>query len=299
MITSGRWTKILKARGFSLTEVMVGGAILAGVGLAGARMFKDQKVAQKKVEHDATLTSFHNSVVKHMQNANNCNATFYGAGYYGRSGGAWPAPPAIYGCDSCELPANKELDFSPMDVPRNGSPWLVPGQWIDGTNTWRIESWTMTAPSGTGKGTLKILYRQAPHLGGKSLYKDVNLNMRFSQDTTPAFRDCLSGNESAINNLQNDVCNSMTTQFGSTGVIMRWDDNTQKCVRIGEDGSKVKQCPAGSVVEGIRADGSVHCKSLVQGVVPGQDLMKESAINCGSGQTKLEIVDGKLVTSCL
>lgn len=302
---------VLKQAGFSLTEVMVGGAILAGVGLAGARMFKDQKVAQVRVEQDASLTAFHNQFVKFLQNANNCNATL--RDYYGSAGGTWSPPSGIYRCSGCTN-ATVNYDASGASIPNSSRElWMAlpnptSGTWIEdilgesgkGTKSWKVMGWTLTTPAATGRATLRVTYKASEARGGRTLTKDVNLSLRFSQETNPPlFRECLSGLESSVNNLQNDICNGMTDQFDSTGVIMRWNDATQECERIGSGSLKVKVCPAGTVVEGVRADGSVHCKSLVDGVVPARDLMIESPQNCGSGRTKLELVDGKLVTRCI
>jgi prepilin-type N-terminal cleavage/methylation domain-containing protein len=306
-----RLRSLVGERGFTIPEVLVGIVIITGVTVAGSRMFKDQKLAQKKVEYDAALTAFHNTVSKHLQNANNCNATL--RGYYGLTGAAINAsapPAAIYTCTGCTA-TDVDYDANAISIPDSARTlWLQPGQWIENTNgatnqgtrTWRIESWSFIVPGTTGKGGFRIMYKLNPDLpyGGRSVNKLVTLPLRFSRVSPAVFRECMSSNESSVNNLQNDVCNSMTSQFGSTGVIMQWNDATQKCERVGaSSGTPVKDCAStGQIVEGIRSDGSVHCKSIGDGVVPGEDLMLQSPCPPG-GSIKLEIVDGKVVTTCL
>lgn len=283
---------------------MVGGAILGGVVLAGARMFRDQKVAQKKVENETSLVTYHNSLVKILHNANHCNATF--ANYYNVSGtGAWASPSTIYTCNGCtSTSANYSANLTTM--PGREAIALAGSTWTDATNTWLVESFQIganhnamtTGPSATGKAVMRVTYRLKDGIpgGGRRISKDINLNLRFTQSATPQFQECLSGAESSVNNLSHDICQAMT-QVSSSGTIMRWNDTTQSCQVEGSFAAKIKDCPAGTVVEGIRADGSVRCKTLSSGVNPGTDLMLETT--CPAGATvRLEVVNGKVKTLC-
>ncbi len=287
-----------------MTEVMMGGAILAGVILAGARMFKDQKIAQKKVENEAALNTYHASLVKLMHNANNCNATL--SNYYNASGtGAWASPSTIYTCTGCtSTTANYSANIT--TIPGRTAFAVAGTTYTDGARTWLVESFQIgaahnaltTGPSATGKAVMRVTYRLNPNLpnGGRRVTKDINLNLRFTQAATPQFQECISGGESSVNNLSHDICSSMT-QVSSSGTIMQWNDTTQSCEVVGSYASKVKECPSGTVLEGIRSDGSVRCKAVSSGVTPGQDLMLQSA--CPPGSTvKLEIVNGKIKTLC-
>lgn len=286
-----------------MTEVMVGGAILAGVGLSAAKIFKDQKNAQKRVEMDAKLNTFHSSLVKVMNDAKNCNATL--SAYYNSSGAsAWAAPTTIYRCSGAGC-ANTSVKWNANPTTMNTlrSSWLTNGSWIEnteantdkGTRTWMVTSmaWAAT-PAASGKAVLKVNYQMNPDLpgGGRRVSKDINLNLRFTQAATPVFQECVSSNESSVINLQHDICASMS-QVSSAGVIMQWNDVTQTCQAL----SGVKSCPAGTMLEGIRSDGTVHCKSISQGVNPNEDLMLQAACSAGT-RVQLVIVDGKLTTRC-
>lgn len=59
-----------------MTEIMVGGAILAGVALSGARLFKDQRQSQGRLDSEQVLQDFHRNFTKFIQDEKNCNATF-------------------------------------------------------------------------------------------------------------------------------------------------------------------------------------------------------------------------------
>ncbi len=298
-----------------MTEVMVGGAILAGVALGGARMFKDQKTGQKRVELDAALNAFHASAVKIMNDAKNCNATLNTS--YGASVAGWVQPDGIYLCNGC---TSTSIDYTANSTisPRSASAWIkkntssypnvasdawienTSGQGNKGTRTWFVEDITLIPPStpGTGSGKLRMTYRLGPTMpgGGKIVTKDININMRFTQDTVATnrqFQACMSGAESSLNNLQHDICSSMT-QLSSGGSIMRWNDVTQQCEAL----TSVKTCPAGTIIEGVRADGTVHCKGITQGLDFQKDLLLNSP--CAPGTSiQLQIIDGKVTTKCI
>lgn len=296
--------------GFSLTEVMVGGAVLAGVALAGARMFKDQRSAQKNINAEQMLNTFHSNLTRILHDANNCNATlrpWYG-GTNSTPGAIWSDLVDIYRCTGCTT-TGTNYTASLTTIPDAARTWwLGEGQWIDktmsgaftdntSTRIWRLQSLDLYPPAnGSGTGKIRVTYQLNPNFkpgGGKTVRRDVNINMRFTQGSPPQFRECASQLESSVNNLQADICSGMT-QVSSTGsVLMTWDPDTQTCV----PNQDVKACPAGTVVEGIRSDGTVHCRAVNEGMT-GEDMLLVSP--CAPGTTvKLEIVDGKLKTTCI
>jgi type II secretory pathway pseudopilin PulG len=65
----------LNSGGFTLPEVLIGGAILAGVALGSATLFQNQKKAQRSVEYDQKLAIYHSQLSRTMGTASNCNAT--------------------------------------------------------------------------------------------------------------------------------------------------------------------------------------------------------------------------------
>lgn len=287
---------------------MVGGAILAGVGLAGARMFKDQKTAQKKVDGEQSLISYHASLAKIMHNENHCNATL--SAYFGASGGTpWANPTQIAMCNGC---TDVNVNYNAGNVTSGMKTVMATAgsTWTDGTRTWQVMSFRIgrdantfnVAPSVSGKAVMRVEYRLNPDIkpgGGRTVFKDINLNLRFTQANTPVFVECISGGESSVNNLSHDICSeAMKAGTVSTdGRIMRWDDSLQTCVLTGTPGTALKTCPAGSVIEGVAQDGTVKCKRIGAGINPSQDLMLESSCPPGSN-VQLQVVDGKVRTLC-
>ncbi len=182
--------------------------------------------------------------------------------------------------------------------------WLNPLSYM-----WKITDvrWKSTPP-GTGAAVLRITYGTDPawpNSRAKKAYsvsKDINLTLRFSQNSNPAlrlFQECISPKESSINNLQNDICGSMT-QVTSTGNIMVWSDATQGCVALGNTSTPVKKCAAANmVIDGINADGTVRCKMLTNGVVPATDLMDNSGCAPGSSiRMEFDVVTRKVKAVC-
>ena len=321
-----RWlNRRLDARGFSLTEVMVGGAILAGVAVAGARLFKDQRQSQAKLDADQLLQQFHQNLTKFIQDDRNCNATLAAAGWYNKT----PAQVItstftnFYPCSNCNtMGFNYDLSNSTAAATR----YIGVNDWIENVNgqtnkqlgLWKVKSinWKpdFNQPLGSGTYMIRVTYKMkasgtpadpAETAAGidwngtratktVEVSKDIALNLRFTQNavaTSRQLKDCVSPKESSINNLQNDICETMT-QVTSTGNIMGWTDASQGCKLAGSGGAPVKTCPnPGEVVQGINSDGTVHCVLLINGVDPFGDLVDPSAPSCAPGTSVKLVID--------
>lgn len=304
-------TQILNAKGFSLTEVMVGGGILAGVALAGAQMFNEQKTAQKKITDEQKLTTFHQGLQKQMGLSSNCNATFKAANLANGTAIANDlALPALYACGSeCDDTnrtngggANK-LDRKAIDV-NVGNVILNtdPSTYIDAERVWQAESIIHKNKSGAAKTTtgpmvLRVTYKKDPRLTkGRDVkvIKDLNINTRFSGGQ---FQECLNANESSINNLQKDMCNALSGGFTTTGsapatAYARWDDASQTCIVNNKD------CSAqGLVLDGVDSLGNAKCKSVVSPY--DSNIMQQNDLTtCPSGTPNLKFENGKFKVVC-
>lgn len=292
--------KILKSQlGFSLPEVMVGGAILAGVGLAGAYIFKEQKLAQKRVDHDQTLATFHNNLIKKLNSSNNCNATlssFYGGTITGSLNAFYEC---TANCDNFELEAN---GFS-----TSRAEFLRVNDWIDNTEVWRVAGINFTSTfNASGAVSIRVSYQMNPKIHSKTITKQILLNTRFT--TSQNFLECASADESALTNLQNDLCRDIGKAgsvvsngvIGTNGSLAYWDEATQSCISKGSSTNKLKECPAGFVVRGVRSDGVVHCQPVNDNFNPTDVQQGTKTNTCATGQkATLSYEGGQVVIKCI
>lgn len=303
--------KFLKSqRGFSLTEIMVGGAVLAGVALAGAKLLKDQKFAQKSVEHDQKLALWHSNLVKTMNETANCNATMK---VVLPSAGALNANTnvgTLYKCvpgagNKCEDDNNTTTDNS-FDAYTPGAfagtAMLAVNDYTDNTLVWQVVSMQfIDSRNTTGTSRLRITYAINPKIGKKRISKDIFMNLRF---TGGSFKECINNKESSINNLQNDLCKSLNLSeaetFTSTGQghIAVWDEATQTCKVTG-----TKDCSTqyNAQVEGIGDDGVVRCKPILYRDEGTEMANPAQSATCPVGQKPQMYWDGvakKMVIRC-
>lgn len=283
-------------KGFSLTEIMVGGGILAGVALAGAQMFNDQKLAQRKISSEQSLTMFHQGLVKKMNSSSTCNATMKAAGLVGQPIAGNKTFTRIAQCDNATGTCNEsgeDLDHRASDVvvANTSLDIMAVGEYTDNTNVWTVQNIqhaSSAARTTSGPVILKVTYEMDPRLTNgatKRITKDLVVNARFEGGV---FQECLSAQESSINNLQNDYCKSLnygnidSVGAGATnsGQMAVWNPVTQQC-EIGVNKECLNQ---GLVVEGIDSTGEVKCRDIV--TPAGAETLQQHATpkSCSSGQ---------------
>lgn len=293
-------SKLLNQQGFSLTEVMVGGAVLAGVALTASQLFKDQKVAQRSITDDQKLSLFHSDLAKTMMEPSHCNATlkqFYPAG----SSITPKTLDRLYKCtggcvDTNQLDAtSKPRSFDAYTSGAfDGTSFLQVGQGTDiwsttttdkGT-TWKIESMNVVSnQTRTGPVTLRIKYKNG--MSGKSVSKDLVFTARFYGG---AFKECLSKQVASVDNFNNDFCktfNFSETMIQTDGVMARWDEASQTCKFDG-----VKDCTStpGMQADGIDTNGVVKCKSITT-PVDALNLQNANPTTCLPPQKPRAIFD--------
>lgn len=271
------WKLLQNQLGFTLPEIMIGGAILAGVGLAGATLFKNQTDSQARIEHDLMLSQFHTSLSKILENDHNCNATMKvnGNKYGSASLGTSDDITGVYLCDTTTTTCNANFNAQTV-VAVTGAVFLREGDWIDKSSSRQI--WRMTkvdypiAVTKSGPLRIRFEYTLNPNIGTRTVTKEAIVNVRFNEDAVSGpvgFIECFNDQESSVNNLQNDVCKSFypaLTNVASDGGLVYWDESSQSCKLNGTPGAPLKDCTAfGLMVEGIRSDGTAHCRSIGQG----------------------------------
>jgi prepilin-type N-terminal cleavage/methylation domain-containing protein len=251
-----------KPDGFSLTEVMVGSAVIGGIALGGASLFKEQRKTQARISLDQKLANFHSDLSKTLSIPSNCNATV-------KSIIGTPsvvpnqAITTLYKC-SAGCIDNNAVTLS-FDAYTTGAytpvAWLSVNDYIDTSRTWQISGINLIGRSNSGPITFRLSYRMNTAIGDqqRSVTRDVIIPTRFASGL---FRECVNPQESTVNSLQNDLCNGLNLTesgiSGTSGNLARWDETTQTCVIDG-----VKDCQSGGqLVNGISTDGIVRCRNI-------------------------------------
>jgi hypothetical protein len=286
--------------GFSLTEVMIGGAVLAGVALAASQLFKDQRFAQRSITDDQRLSVVHGEIANTMMKPSNCNATL--KNFY-------PSPSAIAGMslnslfkcwvNPSPLPGGCDDDNSTIgsDAYTTGTfhgvayelyrptTYVSVGDKLGTGKAWMIESMNILGfTTKSGPVTLRIKYKNS-FFSSKSVSKDIVLLARFYDGK---FRECLSPQVSSVDNFNNDLCKTFNfSESSGDGVIAKWDEVTQTCQFNG-----AKDCAStpGMHADGIGSDGAVTCKSIVS-PVDAINLQNASIATCAPGQKPRVIFD--------
>jgi hypothetical protein len=296
-----KFKDILKSRtGFSLMEVMIGGSILAGVALAGAQLYRNQRLAQKKLELEQKLSTFHMTVQKFMNSAAHCNATMTQVISAGSSLAANQTFSQLRGCQAnCtdnEGSTGTNLARNAYSVVPNPTPFLSVGGFIDPQD--RV--WSVTriqnidgAVNSTRSVRLRVTYRMAQGTipgAAKDVNKDIVVHLRFSGGV---FQECIDAGEAVMSSVQQDLCQTINPNYNdgiqSNGEFTHWDDEKQLCI-IGI--KTPKDCPLGMAPDGVDSTGVVRCKNLTT-PFDADSLVNPSADTCGAGQVPTLIYENK------
>lgn len=289
--------------GFSLVEITLGLALMSGLGLAIAHLFRDQNKAITKNTHDAELSTFHNKLSEIMSTAANCNATL---------NKLFPVNSPITGVDITTLyvcnPAttlcadnNSEGDLS-FDAytagAYQGEEYFKVGDYISrvagmssiaNKEIWLIQSMRiMGGKTESGTIRLRVTYQKnpriAPQTGNNTTSKDIILSVRMHDGK---FKECMNPSEANLVNAQRDLCKSLNQDESETlddGEMALWDEAKQTCVISG-----VKDCSSslGFSIDGINNGGIITCKSTIHSS-DAVALENPTLVSCASHNYRLQ-----------
>lgn len=289
--------------GFSLVEITLGLALMSGLGLAIAQLFRDQNRAITKNTHDSELSVFHNKLSETMSTAANCNATLKKL---------FPTSSAISSVDVTTLyicnPAttlcaddNSESDLS-FDAytteAYEGEEYFKVGDYIDrvaaisataNKEIWMIQAMRIMG-SKTESGTirLRITYQKNPRIaaqsGNNTTAKDIILSVRMFDGK---FKECMNPSEANLVNAQRDLCKSLNPDESTTlddGEMALWNEEKQTCIVSG-----VKDCSSlpGFSIDGLNSEGKLTCKSTIHST-DASAIANSTLISCPSNNYKLQ-----------
>lgn len=259
----------LKQGGFSLVELVVGGAILAGVGLLGTQLVKNQKVQQQRIDHDLELELLHSKISDFFrENAKDCDATFR---YHYNQVGPIPAPAAIRRCTTnCEAWRDAQLTVGPVVFAVNSG--------LGDRTLWQVESFgelinqAGLSPSRSNIMLLPVNYVHRTQ-SSRRLTKFVPITMRF--DSGGRFKQCLDSDATNIQNLERAACHSFTAISTSGSYVKAtWNGDTQTCTTtlVHPNGD----CPTGVYYNGVLKGRAVRCARF------RDDVLSPPVFNAGS-----------------
>ena len=273
-----------KESGFSLLEVMLGGSLLVGVGLAGSQLFKDQTVAHKRINNDQALELFHNNLSKTMSLSENCNTTMNyilpndksvpkigtinSLGVCVQKATGIPNPPLTRCADD-----NTEPDLSFDAYTDYAWEYKKAYQINDDSkmDAWQIKNMEIRdSLTHSGLVRLRVTYTTNPRVPyKKTVHKDVMLNLRLSAGK---FSECVDARESSMNNLQYELCKSLAP-------LTIWRDEKQICEII--NGST--NCGSSNQHSaGFGSNGFSICASIPSDPTAVSKLVDSSPIICSS-----------------
>lgn len=243
----------LKQGGFSLVELVVGGGILAGIGLLGTQLIKNQKTSQQQIDNDLELELLHAKISDFFrEDAKNCDATFR---YHYNQTGPIPAPPDIRRCT-----ANCNVSTILTDAQAaTGSVVFSVGSSLGDRSLWQIGSFGQLTVNHVGaspdRTNIMLLPVNYVHRTKVNLTrtKFVPIAMRF--DSAGRFKQCVDASTTNIHNLERAICSTLNSAGGNSRGV--WNGDTQKCLSTstipGGD------CVFGIYVRGIEKSNGTRC----------------------------------------
>ena len=297
--------------GFSLIEVMVAGALVAGLGLLGARIFSQQSEQVKLVETQELLNTYHDNLRTLLTDEYNCNAMLAGSGpvssinvnptTFTEINICCPGGPSTN--PRCEVAIGSQSCRDPLSITSMNKSAILskvaPNNFTDNTRKIRVDDIRFYDPDPGARayvtsltGTSDKMYEMhlnytLMHIQGgvASVRKIIPLALRFNDKGI--FKGCTT--ERSASNLTSlkEMClslNGVIRTDGSPGTeLTNWVENadgTGRCVS--SDTRLSHNCPSGQVLVGIKSTGAPICRTTVEWTNPADMLGGGS---CTSGTT--------------
>lgn len=299
--------------GYSLVEILIGVALMGGIALTGAQIFKQQNQGVKYHQLVAELDTYHSNLRRILQDVNNCNAT-YGIENLHDPINIGALTSAINICcpsgtapcsidpltNPCSRMVNQQLALN-----TNVMAYAKIGQKIL-NDAFTIVSWEFkdystgnNVPSiqNTFSGAimkrvdLRIRYKMNRSLPGpKDFIRVIPIGFRF---TSAKFQGCITQESSAKNSLVREVCECLNAQT-STIKLATWygGEAIERCEWF--DTSGTHTCPNGQVLLGINSLGDKVCTPASYQLNEGDMLFMNEA-SCPTGTVPKLLQNGSQV----
>ncbi len=261
-------TTFFKQSGFSLMEMMVGGAILIGASLAAIKMFSDQKSAQKRIAMDRVLDSHIGMLKMSLATRPSCNETL--------------------GVSMTPLSAFPSTISS---IRGAGGPVISIGEKINNENTHTLSAIRSFPPSNGDSGLARLELDYNIVAFNKITTRSIYVPIRVYTNAGINYFECSDDQLGVEKTLLQEGCEAI-------GVLGAYDSGSQDCtapdLRFDSSGALLK-CPAGQDLVGIRSTGEARCESVNSHFQPSSTTVAPATPNCNGKQVRLRVLPGNKV----
>lgn len=257
-------------KGFSLVEMMVGGALLAMVGLGAVTVFDGQRKEQRKLDQSRELHDYHKTLTHIMMSAENCTQTL----------SEYVSQPLT----DQEIKAMKCVDC--VDGKTDPINFAVIGSYSDLREIWRITGMKLarTNASVVGPYKLRLTYELNPRFEAteRKQTRDIVFNVKLNDQG--GFLECYDARSSNISNLIGNICLGFSDFGNSTeGTLMIWDKSQETCF---PRPPTVKACDNNSLVVGVNEKGIVNCDLLLN-QIKASKLITSQPTTCNGNEVSV------------
>ncbi|MFY7993732.1 MAG: PulJ/GspJ family protein [Bacteriovoracaceae bacterium] len=266
--------------GFSLMELMVAGALLAGVSLAAVKIFSDQRSTQKRIELDRVLDAHVSTIKSTLAIKANCNITM--GIPFGTSAAPLTSFPSSLSSIKMIIGANTESNLISI------------GDSINDQNTHRLTAITLD-PAPTTTGLLKIEMTYESRMFGSSVKRNVFIPVKVTgnQGTGNSY-ECMDDKMGVDKTLQKEGCEALVN-------LGDFEPDLQNCALrdLEFDSSGNYLCSNGETFVGLRNDGTADCQITDNRLNPN-DAVGPAASSCAGKQVKLSVnASNQVVIECI
>lgn len=279
----------LRVAGFSLVEVMIGGALLVGGSLAAIKIFSDQRSSQKRIELDRVLDAHVSTLKSSLAIKTNCNLTM------GIPVGASSAPKSSF---------PSSLTAIKMIVGTNTESDLIAvSGYINDQRTHQLSAIRVVSPTSI-TSVVRLELDFVVRMFGNTVTRNIFVPIKFTGNQGGADTyECLDDKMGVDKTLQKEGCEAI-------GTLGEFEADLQNCsnknVRFDSTGDFADpanlppyRCAPGQTITGMRPDGTVTCDFTDARLNP-QDAVGPMTSGCSGAQARLTVnANNQLVIQCV
>lgn len=279
----------LSMAGFSLVEVMIGGALLVGGSLAAIKIFSDQRSSQKRIELDRVLDSHMSTLKTNLAIKTNCNVTM------GIPVGSTSAPKSSF---PTTLPAIRIIIGT-----NTVSNLISTGDYINDQRTHQLSAIRVVSPT-TITGVVRLEMDFLVRMFGNTVTRNVFVPIKFTgaQGGSDTY-ECMDDKMGVDKTLQKEGCEAIGTLGEYEADLQNCSNKNVKFDSTGDFADPANpppyRCGPGQTITGMRPNGTVVCEIADARLNP-MDAVGPGASGCNGAQARLTVnANNQLVVECV